>query len=221
MDFKYISGQTLLIELTNEEIYEGVYESGTKDRIDVTKIYDHPDRNSIPGMLSFYRSEILNIRVLNESIAANDLIPTAQKCENRNSDVILLNKNEYNRLQSLSTDHTYICTMDKRYFDATDFMNNCETVAVVGLNVLLGRMSRLSLLVMATWDHIFIFDLQQFAGKTLPSELQAIFESEHIKKVLHGSRTFMDCLYHVYNIKSMKNIFDTEVSFAYFLSYLI
>lgn len=216
MDFNnYFEGQTILVELTNGEIYEGLYESGSRDRVDLSNIYDHPYRNYIPGNLSFYRSEILNIRLLKENAAANVVISVREKFQNKN--IILLNKCEYKRLQSLAVDHTYICTMDKRYFDATEMMINCENVAVVALNMHEGRMSTFSLLVMATWNQIFIFDIQQFIGKKFPFELQEIFESEYVKKIIHGSRAFVDCLYHMYNIKNIKNIFDTEVSLLNFL----
>lgn len=101
-------------------------------------------------------------------------------------------------------------TMDQRFFEAVEHLNNCETVGVAGIGSELGRQKNISLLVMASWDQIYVFDILSYRLSSFHPNLKAILESDSIKKVVHDSRTLVDCLYHCHGVK-LANVFDTQV----------
>lgn len=100
MDFNFKSSQKLLVSLTNGDIFEGVYQNGSKNRIDISDIIEHPSGGKISGMLSFYRNEIESVKLLKTDETKNDDHVTING--NDNKDVILLAKAEYERLKDLA-----------------------------------------------------------------------------------------------------------------------
>lgn len=105
----------------------------------------------------------------------------------------------------------YMATMDNRFFEATEYLYNCETVSVFGIGSELGRQKCISILVMSSWDQVYLFDIQMYRLPDLPPKIKNILESESIKKVVHDSRTLADCLYHCHNKVKLTNVFDTQV----------
>lgn len=210
MDFNFKPSQRLLVSLTNGDIFEGVYQNGSKNRVDLTDISEHPSGSKIYGLLSFYRNEIESIKIL-ESEETNKDDRKQHSNRNNSKDVILLPKAEYERLKDLSRDYVYMATMDNRFFEAVKHLNNCETVGVAGVGSEMGRQRNISLLVMASWDQVYLFDILSYRLPSFHPKLKAILESDSIKKVVHDSRTLYDCLYHCHRVK-LNNIFDTQVS---------
>lgn len=101
--------------------------------------------------------------------------------------------------------------MDNRFFEGTDYLISCETVGVFGIGSELGRQGSISMLVLTAWDQVYLFDLLLYKSSRLHPKLKTILESDSIKKVVHDSRTLVDCLYHCHKTK-LVNIFDTQVS---------
>lgn len=64
-------------------------------------------------------------------------------------------------------------------------------------------------LAMASWEHVYIFDIAQLAIHKTPKELKDILESEQILKVVHGAKHASKCL-QCYKIE-MKHVCDTQV----------
>lgn len=231
MDFNFKPTQKLLIALTNGDIFEGIYQNGSKNRIDLIDISEHPSGSKISGMLSFYRTEIDSVKLLETGSSNSD--EECEKPENGGSgnskDVILLPKVEYERLKEMSRyssfalsrnqerplrfvcrTQVYMATTDNRFFKAIEHLENCETVGVAGIGSELGRQKSISLLVMTSWDQVYLFDILSYRLPSLHPKLKGILETDSIKKVVHDSRTLVDCLYHCHKVK-LTNIFDTQV----------
>lgn len=106
MDFNFEPSQKLLVCLTNGDIFEGVYQHGSKNRIDLSDISEHPSGPKICGLLSFYRNEIESITLLQCDTANGDdedgNAVIKQNGDAEHKDTILLCKNEYERLKDLS-----------------------------------------------------------------------------------------------------------------------
>lgn len=210
MDFDYKIGQKLLVSLKNAEIYEGVYSGGSKNRIDLSNITEYPSGSKVGGMLSFYEMEIEKVNLLN--VVEDDDSTISQKIteKTQNRNLINLPRGEYERLKEMSVNYIYMATVDKRFLDATEHLKSCESVGVVGIGSECGRENMLSLLVMSSWDQVYIFDILSFQKSAFLPELKDILESPGIKKVVHNSRTLVDCLFHCHKV-NLINIFDTQV----------
>lgn len=213
MNFNFTVGQQLLVTLTNGELYEGQYCSGSKTRIDLFEVREHSSGNKLPGMLCFYKSEIDAVTEFSESDSSS-ATPEQVVKQMKTKCTIAMPREEYENLKKLAANYLYMATMDRRYVEITDCLLNYETVGVVAIGSERGRENSISLLVLSTWDKIYLFDILQFMqlGKTeFPVELKEILESKDIQKVVHNSRTLVDCLYHRYKV-NLTNIFDTQVN---------
>lgn len=102
--------------------------------------------------------------------------------------------------------------MDNRFFEATDYLLSCETVGVFGIGSEMGRQKSISTLVLASWDQVYLFDILSYKTSKFHPNLKTLLESDSVKKVVHDSRTLVDCLYHCHKTK-LVNIFDTQVKF--------
>ncbi|KAF2880705.1 hypothetical protein ILUMI_25465 [Ignelater luminosus] len=125
--------------------------------------------------------------------------------------VTALLKNEYDRLLEMTKNYIYMATIDIKYLKAIKHLSNCETIGAVGIDSKYGRSRCLSLLVLCTWDQVYLFDLLPYRKKRLEPNLEEILKSDHIKKVVHDSRKLADCLWHCYQVR-MDNVFDTMVA---------
>lgn len=213
MDFNFQPGDKLIIEL-EANVFEGVYESGTQNRIDVGNVVEYPAGTTIPGTLCFYRSEIVDIKILSTLDKTSDSSNTSGERENRDN-VINLEEDQYKKLEKNLIEHTYICTIDRRYYDLIDLIRNCECVSITGFNSQPGRLSKLSLIVLSVFHESYLIDVQQFKKRHIPCELRDLIESERIKKVVFAAGPLFDSLYHCHNINKPKNIFDIQVGNGY------
>lgn len=104
MAYNYKPSQKLLVCLTNGDIFEGIYQNGSKDRVDLLDSYEHPSGSKIPGLLSFYRNEIKSITLLEPETVDGDVEDDGNKAHNGNDckNKILLVKAEYERLKDMS-----------------------------------------------------------------------------------------------------------------------
>ncbi|XP_018334349.1 piRNA biogenesis protein EXD1-like [Agrilus planipennis] len=219
MDFKYRKGQRLVLELASLEVFEGDYESGTKNRIDLNNIIEYPNSSKIKGIQSFYRCDIRSVSVVDNdqssSSSSNDELSFNNSAEDKDlTQVILLPKVEYDRLKDMMYDFIYMATTDRRYKDAIDDLLNAENIGVVGLGSQYGRSNKIQLLLLSTWKQVYIFDILSFNRKNFEPELKEILESPFIKKVVHDSQRLNACLSHCHNV-TMVNFFDTQVADMY------
>lgn len=217
MEYNFKTGQRLIIELKLNQIYEGSCRKCAKNRIDLFDVVEYPQGKELKGDLSYYTCEIRSVRLLDEEDhngeqAASPPDSVSKNGMNKPHRIIALKKDEYARLSQMTLSFTYMATTDNRYLDAIQHLSCCENIGVVGIDSKFGRMRPLSLLVLCSWDQVYIFDLFLFRKKTFEPELKMILESDSIKKVVHDSRKLVDCLWHCHKVK-LNNIFDTSVSF--------
>lgn len=209
MDFNFTVGQQLLVTLTNGELYEGQYCSGSNTRVDLFNVTEHSSGNNMPGMLSFYKNEIDTVTVFRESNSKSikqEIVPEKKqtKC------AIAIPREEYENLKQLAANYLYMATIDERYCKVTDTLKNYETVGVTAIGSEKGRQNSISLLVLSTWDKIYLFDILQYRKTEFPADLKEILECKDIQKVVHNSRTLVDCLHHRHKV-DLTNFFDTQV----------
>lgn len=104
MEFNFKPSQKLLVSLTNGDIFEGVYQRGSRDRIELGDVCEHPSGTKISCVLVFYRHEIESVKLL-DSVRADDHT-SSEKSKighlEASKDVILLPQVEYERLKELS-----------------------------------------------------------------------------------------------------------------------
>lgn len=216
LNLRYKQGERIIVTLTNGEIVEGEYDGGTEDRIDIFNAKQYPECSVYPGLLSYYKTEIQTITLFKEESVDENNSSTGKSSPNKQAEneesqkIIRIPKLEYERLKELSLQYTYFATPDRRYLEAVEYLNSCENVGVVGIGSERGRLDMIHLLVMSSWDKVYIIDLLQFRRSKFPEELKGILESDDIKKIVHNSRTLVDCLHHRHQV-NLKNIFDVQV----------
>ncbi len=85
---------------------------------------------------------------------------------------------------------------------------DCEGVA-------LNRDGQLTMLQIATENHIYLFDVIALSHSLFDKGLRAILEHPtHPAKVVFDCRVDSDCLFHHFNVK-LKNLFDISVADVY------
>lgn len=210
MEFNFKVGQKLLVSLKNEELYEGIYIGGARNRIDLSDICEYPSGVTVGEMLSFYKTEIEDVNLVSTPTDNDMNTPQKPTKKNQSKNVIGLHRDEYERLKEMSVNYIYMATVDKRFLEATEHLKSCESVGVVGIGSECGRENPLSLLVMSSWDQVYVFDILSFQTSKFLPELKDILESSGIKKVVHNSRTLVDCLFHCHKV-NLTNMFDIQV----------
>lgn len=213
MNYEFKRGDRLVLELINsDEILEGEFVDGAKDRIVLINITSYKNHQIIKGPYSYYRSDISSVRLLNERDAAKISHPI-NNVEGRNCDTILIDKREYERLKEMSRNYLYMSTLDSRYYEAVKYIKNCESVGLSGITTSLEKNASINIIVISTWDKVYILDFLIINTQKLkfPPELKDILECTYVKKVMHDSRLLTEVLSRRYNI-NLKNIFDTKVA---------
>lgn len=213
MNYEFKRGDRLVLELINsEEILEGEFVDGAKDRIVLINITSYKNHQVIKGPYSYYRSDISSVRLLNECDSAN--VPdSTTNVERHNCDTILIDKREYERLKEMSRNYVYMSTLDSRYYEAMNYIKNCESIGLSGITTSYEKTAAINLIVISTWEKIYILDFLIINMQKLkfPPELKDILECSYVKKVMHDSRLLTEVLSRRYNI-NLKNIFDTKVA---------
>lgn len=204
MSFVFVCGQRLILELNDNSLFEGDYiKTGLHQRIDMANLVYSPSNEKINGNLSFYPYELRSIKVLKEKGAINKRYEDA--------DIVNIYQEDYEHLKVVINNYIYMATIDARYLEGVKYLNTCQTIGVAALGSKYGRAQPIILLVLCSWDQIYIFDLYLYQSSKFPKELKELLECESIKKVVHDSRTLTDCLFHFHKVK-LNNIFDTQVS---------
>lgn len=205
MQYSFNLGQRILIELNNT-IFEGDFEAGTNSRIDIVNVIEWAYRNSFNGPLSFYEYEIISIKVLNSNEPEGD---NHNRCQIH--DIIALPKSEFSRLRDSTENYVYLPVIDQKYLQAIDYLRNCQSIGIAGFGTNLARMKPINLLILTTWDQVFIFDLQLYRRVNFPTDLKELLESQFITKVGYNMLELVEFLWYVHKV-SVKNIFDTQLA---------
>ncbi|KAL1491364.1 hypothetical protein ABEB36_011972 [Hypothenemus hampei] len=199
----------LILELKGGEIFNGLYADGGKDFIVLTEVSKHNKGHKLKGFHEFYRSEIATVHKLKLPPSRNS--PPEGSVAIKNGLAILkISEQEYFRLKDMSRNYIYLENADKRFFDAIEVLNRCETIGVACLGAYHSRSSPIKLIVICSWMQVYVFDLAHKEKKGFYNELKEIFESESICKVIHKSAPFVDILDRLYGIY-MQNTFDTQI----------
>lgn len=206
MQLFYKKGDRIVIELSDSSIFEGDFEAGTSTRIDVINIIEWTFRNSFHGPLSFYKSEIKSIKLLPSHLPEKK---APNQC--KINDVIMLPKCEFSRLRDTTKNYVYLAVIDQKYLQAIDYLRNCESIGIAGFGANLAQMKPIDLLILTSWDQIFIFDLQLYRRVSFPTDLKELLESQFIRKVGYDMLELLEFLWYFHKI-SVKNIFDTQLA---------
>ena len=207
----FTRGQILVVELKNLEVIEGEYLSGCDEEITLVNTLIYPSKQKMKGPFYYYMNEILSISTLKANKTAEDEQQREPIESTKNlHNVITMDRCEFERLRCSSQEYIFMSMTDSRYHDAIDHMKNCENVGVAVIPMNGDKLSKVNLLVMSTWDQVYIFDVFNFNVKSLPKELREIFEMAAVKKIAHDSKRLV-MLLHNFGI-SVRNLFDTQVA---------
>ncbi|XP_046394155.1 piRNA biogenesis protein EXD1-like [Ischnura elegans] len=88
MDKVYVKGQKLFIT-TEEATYDGTFHSmdAGRNRLTVKDVIKHPSEEAFEGLYHFYRSEVLNVQIM-DPLASPWLTPGTEIVGNRNSSIM-------------------------------------------------------------------------------------------------------------------------------------
>lgn len=194
----------LLIELITKEVFHGDFLEAGKNRIDIINVQQLHIPNKLTGTYSFYRNEIARIKYLKYK---EKKVEQVQDCSN-----IKLDKDEYFRLKDLTKKYVYIagtCLVDPAYCKAIESLNKVEQIGVAAPGIL-KRDSHIPLLVLSTWQEVFIFDSSNLITNCFYPQIKELFESKNVCKIVHRGAPLIDILKRYYEVFS-NNIFDTEI----------
>ncbi|KAJ3659021.1 hypothetical protein Zmor_010730 [Zophobas morio] len=199
-------GDRVLIEIPGREIYEGTVQYVSPRSIELYDIFCQKTNTPYHGSMTFYHNEILSCSHIqsvpkpSEPTAVNGTTFDASK-------KIEMDPDEFHRLRQMTFNYVFVNTFGKSFDEAYEQLSDREAVAVVGLGNTFVRGKGLSLLLIADFKTVYIFDIFCL-GKL--GHLQDILESTFICKVLHNGSALYDCLYHKYKVE-MQNVFDTKI----------
>ncbi|CAH1175711.1 unnamed protein product [Phaedon cochleariae] len=204
----YKVGDHLILKLCCNDIFEGDFSAGGKNRIDLINTKQHNNPNKLGGILSFYRNEIDNIHQLKTKMT----IKPEEPIENDIQDLKKINmvEEEYERLKEMARSYVYLENADNRYYEAVKSLGDAELIGVVALGMEDSRTAVIKLLVICNFKQVYIFDMTNMKNRSFYQELKEILESEYTCKVVHGGGPLIDILYRNYKVY-MKYVFDTQV----------
>lgn len=193
----------LILELSTDEVFRGEFLEGGKNRIDLINIRQLHSPNKLKGPYSFYRNEIERIKHFKHVTEKVEPVVTCAE--------IKLDKDEYLRLKDMTKSFVLIeemCLTNPHYAQAIKSLSSVEQFGIAAPGIL-KRDKVIPLLVLSTWQEVFILDTSNLSCDSFYPEIKHLFESDNICKVIHKGGPLFDILsryYHVY----AENIFDTE-----------
>ncbi|KAB0804743.1 hypothetical protein PPYR_01713 [Photinus pyralis] len=199
MKLVYKRGQRLLLELADTNVFEGVYDGGNINRMELINILDHYTQSAIGGRLSFYINEIQSVKELNED---------GEEVKEEKEDK--LPSTEVERLQLMARTYIYINKIEEAC-DVVDVLANCECIGIVGIGAEFSTTKPVELLVMSSWSQVYIVNLSLCTHSGFPSGLAKILESNYIQKVGHNLVPLSQSLWHCYKV-TINNTFDTQIA---------
>ena len=82
---------------------------------------------------------------------------------------------------------------------------------------LLGRASPLALLLLATKEDVFMFDVQMMGEDCWQYGLRTVLQEPQLLKILHDCRQLSDCLWHKHNVR-LAGVYDTMAGDMVYIS---
>lgn len=219
-------GKTLMVFLKNRETVIGELILLKDTHIRLKNPIDFLTKE--PGSSNIYfHNEIEKIKIIANSTEELETSKLKQRSKPRGTDKqenkmkekndelvhrIKMAKEKVDKVTDIINHYVYICTYDRKYWDAIKEIKGQRSVGVNIENVEFGRKSRASLLSIATESSVYIFDLLLlYPSGGIPKELKSILESWDIKIIMHNSKKQLDYLKHVCQV-TVHNPFDTMVS---------
>lgn len=111
----------------------------------------------------------------------------------------------------IATDFEVIDEVNDQLSEAIATIKKERTLSVAFEGVKVGRHGSLSVLAVAASSKVYVFDVQKMKKELFDHGLKEVFESDDIKKIIHGCRHLSDCLHHQYQV-GLNNVFDTMVA---------
>ncbi|XP_055601153.1 protein Exd1 homolog [Uranotaenia lowii] len=195
-------GQTVLLELEGECVIGEVLHIGSKGSfIRLKNVRDFQSNNPIAGNQDYYKSEIRNIKVVEdfdtasqvgeESRAGNSVVSSV--CP---ESVIRINLEDVQEINDKIDDHIFIHQTDAKYHDAIRYLKTQKHLAVAMEEIAGGRhASSPSLLSIATPEQIYVFDIMWMG---ITNDMKVLLASPKIRRIVHNARLIGDVLKHRY-----------------------
>lgn len=101
--------------------------------------------------------------------------------------------------------------MDEAFHEAINSLKKASQLGLGYDGLKIGRDGCLSVLVVATEEKVFLFDILMLKNDAFDQGLKDILESKEVEKIVHDCRQICDCLQHLFQV-TLDNIFDTEVA---------
>ncbi|XP_049296126.1 uncharacterized protein LOC125770481 [Anopheles funestus] len=199
-------GQTILLEL-EEECLLGKVMHVASDRsfIRLADVRDMTtDKNY--GVQTYYNSEVRNIQVA--STDDDTPKPTTKPSENVIKSKLLTLDSLNNALEQINN-YVFIHQTDAKYHDSIRYLKKQRHLGIAMECIENGRHSNgSSLLTIATYDSIYIFDIKWMK---ITDDMRDLLSSDRYRRVLHNSRLVSDVLQHKFGIPLGK-CFDVMVA---------
>jgi 3'-5' exonuclease len=198
-------GQILLVQLASGTYCGEFVSKVDNSRLSLTNVCRMDDKSSVLGRQIYYKDQILSVKCFSDP-NASDVASSVVSSEER----VVLDLEEYQAVERLIANHTYITQTDEHYHKAVKELSAQDYIAV-GLegNGGSGRRSNTSLLVAATSKNVYLFDIL-FLGRILP-ELRRVLDGRFPRKIVHDGRLVADNLKHVQDME-LRPLFDTMVA---------
>ncbi|CAH0546856.1 unnamed protein product [Brassicogethes aeneus] len=218
MEKLYNTGDRLLLEVNESDVFEGNLYSVTDQRIDLYQVVKYSQNTNLNGMYSFFKDEITNIKriYLRDCDFFNKLIDhinnlDISSLEPNFKDTVVLSYEDYSKIQMLKTNAIYIDRPDARYFKAMNEFKNTQHLAIAPVGLEDQRVNRaLKFLVVCSFSQVYIFDFRNKKKTEFPKELRQMLESPFHKKIIYNGAFFDDFLIYNYNFQ-MCNVFDINI----------
>lgn len=200
-------GQTILLELEDECLLGKVsHVASDRSFIRLSDVRDTSTKKNY-GVQTYYNSEIRNIQV-----ASTDSRPKLKSSSPSDSGVVKSKQLTLDNLNSTLeqiNNYVFIHQTDAKYHDTIRFLKKQHHFGIALESIEHGRHSKtLSLLSIATFDSIYIFDIKWMK---ITDDLRDLLSNDRYRRVLYNGRLVGDILLHKFGIPLGK-CFDAMVA---------
>lgn len=202
-----VVGQTILVELEEECLVGEVAHVGS-DRtfMRLSNVRDMVTKKNY-GVQTYYNSEIRNIQVM---VATEqrplDATEPATETDTKSKRLSL---DYLEETLAQITDYVYIHQTDIKYHDSIRFLKKQRYLGIAMECIEQGRHSKSpSLLSIATFDSIFIFDIKWME---ITAELRSLLSDNRYRRALYNGRVVRDALQYKFGI-TLGKCFDIMIA---------
>uniref|UniRef100_A0A182K890 3'-5' exonuclease domain-containing protein n=1 Tax=Anopheles christyi TaxID=43041 RepID=A0A182K890_9DIPT len=203
-----VLGQTVLLELEEECLLgELLHVSSDRSFIRLSDVRDMITKESY-GIQTYYNSEIRNIQVIASDKAQIQTGPSEKAPDNSVKSTQLSIANLDDTLEQINN-YVFIHQTDVKYHDSIRYLKKQRYFGIAMEGIEHGRhSSSLSLLSIATYDSIYIFDIKWMK---ITDEIRDLLCNDRYRRVLHNGRLVKDVLQHKFGVHVGK-CFDVMVA---------